>query len=76
MLQYESDKLWHEIDSDDVLQSLDSSASGLTTAAARKRLTEHGQNTIPEKRQRTLGAILLGQFTDFMIIVLLLAAQA
>lgn len=74
MSQYESDKLWYEIELDDVLQYLDSSSDGLTAATAQKRLTEHGQNSIPEKRQRTLGTILLGQFTDFMIIVLLAAA--
>ena len=63
--------VWHSIESDETLRRLESSASGLSTADALKRLTEHGPNTHPEKRRRSL---LLGQFTDFMIIVLLLAA--
>lgn len=65
---------WHCLDTEDVLQQLESSATGLTTAEAEKRLAEHGPNRVPEKRKRSLLNILLGQFTDFMIVVLLLAA--
>ncbi|MDX2456355.1 MAG: calcium-translocating P-type ATPase, PMCA-type [Gammaproteobacteria bacterium] len=66
--------MWHGLDTDEILRDLESSADGLTTEEAKKRLAEHGQNVIPEKQQRTLLSIMLGQFTDFMIIVLLLAA--
>jgi len=59
---------------DAVLQHLESSVSGLSTDSAQKRLAEHGRNVIPEKRQRKLHTIIVGQFTDFMIVVLLLAA--
>jgi Ca2+-transporting ATPase len=65
---------WHSIEADEVLQRLESSVTGLTTEDAQKRLTEHGPNTLPEKRHRTLLAMLLGQFADFMIVVLLAAA--
>ena len=65
---------WHSKPSDEVLQQLESSATGLTTAEAKKRLAEHGANAIVEKRRRSLLAILLRQFADFMIVVLLLAA--
>ena len=65
---------WHSISSDDVLQQLESSITGLTTEQAKERLAEHGPNTIIEKRQRSLLSILLGQFADFMIVVLLVAA--
>ncbi|MCW8830331.1 MAG: cation-translocating P-type ATPase [Gammaproteobacteria bacterium] len=66
--------IWHGVESDEVLQYLESSATGLTSSEAKKRLAEHGQNVIPEKQQRSLLAILLGQFADFMIMVLLAAA--
>jgi Ca2+-transporting ATPase len=66
--------MWHGLDTDEVLRDIKSSADGLTTEEANKRLAEHGQNVIPEKRQRTLLTIVLGQFADFMIVVLLLAA--
>jgi len=66
--------VWHCIEAEEALQCLKTSASGLTTAEARQRLAEHGPNTIPEKRRRSLLVMLLGQFTDVMIVVLLLAA--
>ena len=61
---------WYNIETDEALQRLESSATGLTTADAQKRLTEHGPNAIPEKGRRSLLAMLLGQFADFMIVVL------
>mgnify|MGYP002626234028 CR=1 FL=1 len=57
-----------------MLATLDTSAQGLSTAIAQQRLTEVGANVLPETRRRTLPRILLGQFTDFMIVVLLVAA--
>lgn len=66
--------VWHSIDTNEVLQRLDSSATGLTTEEAQKRLAEHGPNTLPEKQARSLLTMVVGQFTDFMIVVLLIAA--
>ena len=65
---------WHSIETEESLQRLRSNASGLSTAEAQQRLAETGPNQLPEKRRRTLPVILLGQFNDFMIVVLLLAA--
>jgi Ca2+-transporting ATPase len=65
---------WHCLETAEVLAQLDTSTQGLTTAAAQQRLAEHGANLLPETRRRTLPRILLGQFTDFMIVVLLVAA--
>lgn len=65
---------WHSIEADEVLLRLASQVTGLATGDAQNRLAEHGPNTIPEKRHRTLLAMLLGQFADFMILVLLAAA--
>ncbi len=56
------------------MQHLESSLTGLATEEAKKRLAEHGPNEIIEKRRRSLLSILLGQFADFMIVVLLVAA--
>ena len=66
--------VWHNMASDEVLRHLESSPTGLTSAEAQKRLAEHGPNAIPKKRKRSLLAMLLGQFADFMIMVLLAAA--
>ncbi|GAH59741.1 unnamed protein product, partial [marine sediment metagenome] len=65
---------WHCIEADEALARLDASENGLTQADARKRLLDHGPNIIPEKRRRSLLILLAGQFADFMIVVLLLAA--
>jgi Ca2+-transporting ATPase len=65
---------WHSIEADEVLLRLESSPQGLSTAIAQQRLAEYGPNTLPEKQQRSLLIILLGQFSDFMILVLLAAA--
>jgi len=65
---------WHTLEAEEALACLDSTAGGLTTAVARQRLRTHGPNTLPGKRQHSLLFMLLGQFTDFMIVVLLAAA--
>lgn len=66
--------IWHSMESDEVLQYLESSVTGLTSNEAQKRLAEYGLNAIPEKQKHSLLAMLLGQFADFMIMVLLVAA--
>ena len=65
---------WHTLECGETLARLESSADGLTAEDAQKRLSEYGLNSIPEKRPRTVFMMLLGQFTDFMIVVLLVAA--
>ncbi len=65
---------WHSLDNDEVLRRLQASAVGLTTEQARQRQSHHGPNTLPEARRRSVPSILLHQFTDFMILVLLVAA--
>jgi Ca2+-transporting ATPase len=65
---------WHTLEAAEALAHLDGSATGLTTAVARQRLQEYGANTLPGKRHRAPLVILLAQFADFMIIVLLAAA--
>ena len=65
---------WHSIEADAALRRLDVPATGLSVQQALQRLAEYGPNAIPEQRRRSLFAMLLGQFADFMILVLLLAA--
>jgi len=65
---------WHSIEADEALRRLNVSEDGLTTSEAAHRLAEHGPNTLPEAKRRSLLIMLLGQFTDFMIVVLLAAA--
>jgi Ca2+-transporting ATPase len=64
----------HSIKVEQALTQLNTTEDGLTQEQAQQRLREHGPNTIPEKRHRSLVVMFLGQFSDFMILVLLVAA--
>lgn len=65
---------WYRLSHTETLRALDATATGLTTAEARKRLAQFGMNEIRHEAQRKPLRMFLGQFTDFMIIVLLIAA--
>ena len=70
-----SDKSWHTLTCDEVAQRLETSPeSGLSSDQAAKRLAHFGANELKEKRARSPWRMLLDQFTDFMIIVLIVAA--
>ncbi|MBQ8201075.1 MAG: calcium-translocating P-type ATPase, PMCA-type [Clostridia bacterium] len=58
----------------DVLNGLKTTAEGLTTQEAEKRLAEHGPNKLAEGKKVTMLERFLKQLADPMIIVLLVAA--
>lgn len=58
----------------DVAHSLNTSPAGLDSATAGQRLTESGKNQIEDAKKKTVWTILLHQFTDVMILVLIAAA--
>jgi len=66
--------LWHQRSASEVMDLLDTSAQGLATAEARRRLAEHGPNAIVEGRSRPWIALLGAQFLDIPILVQLGAA--
>lgn len=59
---------------EEVFASVKSSAEGLTADEAQKRLTEYGENKLQEGKKKSLFRRLLEQFTDPMIIILIVAA--
>ena len=66
---------WHALDCRMVAARFSSDAAhGLSNAEVRARLAQHGPNTIREARRRSALRILLAQFTDFMILLLIAAA--
>ncbi len=65
---------FHILDIDRVISLLDSSADGLSNSEAEERLLEHGKNEIVEQKKKPAWKMFLHQFTDFMIIVLMIAA--
>lgn len=66
---------WHEMPVAEVTQMLDvHPQSGLSADEAAARLTRYGANLLTEKPKRSLLRLLLDQFSDFMILVLIGAA--
>ena len=66
---------WHSKSPGSILAQLDTDRSrGLTEAQAKKRLEQHGPNTLAQPKQASLILRLLSQLKDPMILVLLAAA--
>ena len=65
---------WHRLQLGDVLGELESSRDGLSTDQVRLRLERYGPNELKEKPRKSVTAMIVDQFRDFMIIVLIVAA--
>ncbi|HDI59394.1 MAG TPA: cation-translocating P-type ATPase [Desulfobacteraceae bacterium] len=65
---------WHRLDPGEALRRLASSPEGLAAEVARERLAHYGPNALVEKRRKPVWRMLLDQFRDFMILVLIAAA--
>jgi len=65
---------WHTEKTEEALLSLGSSPDGISHEDAKKRLEEYGPNELREKKKKTPFMMLLDQFSDFMILVLIGAA--
>lgn len=65
---------WHRLTPEASLEQLRSSSAGLTHEESGRRRGAHGPNVLEEAPPRSPGAMLLAQFTDFMILILLGAA--
>ncbi|MDX5347335.1 MAG: HAD-IC family P-type ATPase, partial [Hymenobacteraceae bacterium] len=68
-------KNWHTQELQAVLQETGSAAdTGLSSEEAKKRLTETGPNELQEKRARSPWKMLFDQFTETMVLILIVAA--
>lgn len=65
--------VWHEMKKEDVIESLRTAPSGLSTKDARARLDEYGYNELKEKKRRTALEMFLGEFKDVFILLLIAA---
>lgn len=65
---------WYSLDVNQTLEKLNSSSSGLSEEEATLRLEKYGPNRIEEEKQESPWKLLLGQFTDLLIIILIIAA--
>jgi Ca2+-transporting ATPase len=65
---------WHQLEAAEVLRHFGSEADGgLSTAVARRRLTQYGANEIQAARSISPWIILLEQFKNVLIIILIIA---
>lgn len=64
---------WHRLSAEEVLSRLDSGPGGLSDAEAARRLEKHGPNEIVEKKKTPAILQFLKQFTEVLIIILLVA---
>jgi Ca2+-transporting ATPase len=67
-------KFWHTLDIATVLTETGSSENGLSVHQTEAAIAKFGPNELTEKKKKPAWAIFLGQFKDFMIIVLVTAA--
>lgn len=66
---------WHSVSIDDAVARLDSHlVNGLTRAEADRRWREHGPNTLQAARSTAWYTVLVRQFTDVLIFILMVAA--
>lgn len=65
---------WHLLPLSEISRLLDTSPSGIDNLIASQRLVEYGKNQIRDKAKKTVLQMLLHQLTDFMILILILAA--
>ncbi|HLO87974.1 MAG TPA: cation-translocating P-type ATPase [Nostocaceae cyanobacterium] len=64
--------VWHSLEVEKVLDLLDSNAdSGLTTPEVQQRLQKYGPNELEEHGGRSAWEILLDQFTNIMLLMLI-----
>lgn len=65
---------WHSVDESTVFDQLETSEDGLSDDEAAARLEEHGSNEIRSEESVSPVKLFLGQFHDFLIYLLILAA--
>ena len=66
---------WHSLSASEALKQLGvDPQKGLSTGAAEQRLRQHGENKLAEKKKKGWLRKFLEQFSDFMVIILLIAA--
>lgn len=69
-----ADKRWYSIDKDNVLNELGSSANGLSTEEVKIRLKKYGLNELRAEDKTSPLKLLLEQFSDLLVIILIIAA--
>ncbi len=65
---------WHNKEVEEVLKELNSSEGGLSADEVKQRARKYGPNQLADTKKKPFWLMFLGQFTDFMVLVLIAAA--
>ena len=65
---------WHNLSESEVLSLLSTTPKGLSVREALARLSQYGYNELAKARKQPLWLLFLGQFNNYLIIILLAAA--
>lgn len=65
---------WHRLNIETVFELMGSAPKGLSSLQAEEKMLDSGPNQLEEGKKKTAWGILLSQFADTMIIILLIAA--
>ena len=67
-------KYFYQKDSEEILNELETSNSGLSDNEVKSRLEKHGLNKLPEAPRPSAFQIFLNQFKDLIVLILIVAA--
>ncbi len=65
---------WHTMTREHALEKLNAVPEGLSSDEVEERLAQYGSNELEERGLRSPWKVLIGQFTEIMVVVLLIAA--
>ncbi len=65
---------WHRLNKEEAFELLDTKQEGLSTPDAEEKLLKYGPNELEEGKKKSIAVMLLSQFKDVMILILLAAA--
>ncbi len=69
-----SEQAYYQVSSDDTLNDLKTSAEGLDASEVARRQEQYGKNVLPTDEGINWVQLILGQFNDLMVIILIIAA--
>ena len=65
---------WHKLNIEETFKELGTNQQGLSATAAQEKLLQTGPNELQEGKKKSIALMLLAQFKDVMILILLAAA--
>ncbi len=65
---------YHSLKAEETTERLNSSREGLSDEEAKKRLEKYGENKLPEQNKTNILELIIKQFKDFLVLILVIAA--